>query len=155
MPIIHQLRGQNGQESIVAQDPDYEEPFPNAMDMFDKKVHQIVKPEHRTWLAENDSKKKASRGVVSDIKRKLKEKLQKGRYAGSFELIDEDNLGSKKPELIPVDGSEFFGGRWANLIQPNPCRYTHLLPNDVYCSSHIALCATFEINDNYLSSQWQ
>ena len=50
---------------------------------------------------------------------------------------------------------QFWGGIWIPYVQSNQGRVTSWLPNDTFCSSHLALGAEFEVLDQYLSSQWK
>ena len=51
--------------------------------------------------------------------------------------------------------NEFFGGKWLSFPTPNPASVHNWLPNDAFCSSHMAICAEFEILEGFSSSQWR
>lgn len=60
------------------------------------------------------------------------------------------------PGTTPNDTTcQFWGGVWIPFVQSNQSRVTSWLPNDIFCSSHVALGAEFEVLDQYLSSQWK
>jgi hypothetical protein len=49
----------------------------------------------------------------------------------------------------------WIGARWLPAPMANPLRsHTSWLPNDRFCSSHIALCCEFEVVSEHLSSEW-
>lgn len=51
-------------------------------------------------------------------------------------------------------GSGFFAGNWLPPPVTNPKLYHNWLPNDTYCSSHLALGVELSIRDESLSSHW-
>ena len=71
-------------------------------------------------------------GAINDMKRRLKQKL-------------DDNLARKS----------FYGGTWIPYFRKNCLRNHYWLPNDKFCSDHMALCAEFEFLDSYLSVEWK
>jgi hypothetical protein len=60
------------------------------------------------------------------------------------------------PGNNPENGvNTFWGGIWVPYVQTNQGRITSWLPNDIFCSSHVALGAEFEVLDQYISTQWK
>jgi hypothetical protein len=63
-----------------------------------------------------------------------------------------DAVVSAVPALtVPTD----FGGEWTPFPRPNYLKNNFWLPNETYCSSHIALCVEFTIDEKYLAAVWK
>ena len=48
-----------------------------------------------------------------------------------------------------------WGGKWVPFACPSMTRMHSWLPNDSYASSHISLCAHFQINEDYKATEWR
>lgn len=53
---------------------------------------------------------------------------------------------------IPV--TALWGGQWVPFSSPCTTRIHSWLPNDSFASSHISLCAHFQINEDYKATEW-
>lgn len=95
-----------------------------------------------------------SRHTVNDFKRKLKEQL-----TSSYQFLEitrqESSSGTGSGTSSSAMDSYFFGGRWSAFATLNTERKNHFLPNDSFCSSHLAIGAKFSANGSFLSSQWR
>jgi hypothetical protein len=53
-----------------------------------------------------------------------------------------------------VPSGYFYGGHWLPYSMENPYRLHHWLPNESFGSTHVALCAEFQINKEALAAEW-
>lgn len=51
-------------------------------------------------------------------------------------------------------GNAFWGGRWVPFPQANEQRRSYFLPNDAFCSSHMALYCQIRVDEEFLSTHW-
>ena len=72
-------------------------------------------------------------GAITDMKRRLQQKL-------------DESL---------VNKNKFYGGTWIPYYRTNCLRNHYWLPNDKFCSDHLAICAEFEFLDSFLSVEWK
>eukprot|EP01038_Epipyxis_sp_PR26KG_P004561 gene4561-6433_t len=109
----------------------------------------FTKPNHEILPAPTVTK-------INEAKKHLKNILKhsgqvKMASAGDkpFESKHDGKHGSHKHNIPAV-----WCGHWIPEPTVNPHRNTHWLPNESYCSTHIALCAEFQINNNNLATNW-
>ena len=122
----------NPAEPLTAADPTHLEPFSCCSELFDNKLNKILSD----LKLKRDSQ--PSRHAVNELKRKLKDQL-----SASYQ-----NTGSSP-------NGDFWGGRWSPLVTQNTERINHFLPNDSFCSTHLAIGAKLSSNTAFLASQWR
>jgi hypothetical protein len=87
---------------------------------------------HKSKLPQLKTKAgKPSKGEVESMKRRIADQL-KGD--------------------LPV--TSLWGGQWVPFSCPSTTRTHSWLPNDSFASSHISLCAHFQINEDYKATEW-
>ena len=116
--------------------------------LFDEKVKKIYTELKIPVNSSSQSMPAPSRHAVNDFKRKLKEQLTSSYQF--LEITKQESSGNSSNK-----DSYFFGGRWSAFATLNTERRNHFLPNDSFCSSHLAIGAKFSANGSYLSSQWR
>jgi hypothetical protein len=124
LPLLTSLSGDDPSQSLVKMDLTWDPPPPSFRDLFDN---------HHRDLPHGQQEGRDHR---LQAVRNMKERLTR--------LLKEGDDGSGR----------FWGGRWVPFATENLRRTHSWLPNDSFASSHLALCAFLQINDDYTSTQW-
>lgn len=127
IPLLTQLRGDDPREALCSHDAFFVEPPAPFSAIFNRHAEINVKKTNESFG------KLASRAAIDSLKTNLNKVL-----------LANDG----------IDGKTMWGGRWVPLNTTNVRRTHSWLPNDTYCSSRIALCAHFQINEEYVGSYW-
>jgi hypothetical protein len=120
------LQGDDPAQSLITTDPYWDLPPPSFRDIFNN--HHRDLPQSKETSREHRSQE------VGKIKEKLTRILREGDTSGMY--------------------SKFWGGKWIPFACVNLQRSHSWLPNDAFASSHLALCAYFQINEDYTATQW-
>mmetsp|Transcript_536 Transcript_536/g.901 ORF Transcript_536/g.901 Transcript_536/m.901 type:complete len:815 (-) Transcript_536:65-2509(-) len=137
LPLLSDLRGETPAEPISTVDLTALEPFTNCKGVFDERLQQL----YGEMRLDSSKMTSHSKHTVNEFKKRLKDKLQASHEIGG------SNMKGKNPQ--------FWGGKWSPLVTQNADKTNHFLPNDDFCSSHLAIGAKFSINNALLSSQWR
>lgn len=126
IPPLTSLSGDDPSESLVTTDPYWEVPPPSFRDIFDNHQRDLppTKEVGREFRAQE----------VTKVKDKLTKILKESDSSGLY--------------------SKIWGGRWLPYTCSNRRKTHSWLPNDSFASSHMSLCAYFQINEDYTSTQW-
>lgn len=128
LPQLNMLKGETPNDTVSCSNKYWNNPIPPVRSLF---VTQSTI--QNTFPTSRDSKN-------------LKELINKS-------IMAPYNIS---PGNSPENGvNTFWGGIWVPYVQTNQGRITSWLPNDIFCSSHIALGAEFEVLDQYISTQWK
>ena len=57
--------------------------------------------------------------------------------------------------LTDKNNKNFWAGMWVPFGMRNPCRRQNWLPNERFCSTHIALVADLSFCDQFLAVEWK
>lgn len=126
IPQLTSLHGDDPSQSLITTDPYWDLPPPSFRDIFNN---------HQRDLPQSKETHRAFRNQeVAKIKEKLTKIIREGDSSGMY--------------------SKFWGGKWIPFACRNLQRCHSWLPNDAFASSHIALCAYFQVNEDYTSTQW-
>jgi hypothetical protein len=100
--------------------------------------------------------------VFEEIFNKHEEKSLVGKKLAKLEKLQERDVEGmmKKLDIILRDndgrvGTKMWGGTWVPFPTQNLKRTNCWLPNEAFASSHIALCAHFQIDKDNKATEWR
>lgn len=100
--------------------------------------------------------------VFESIFNKHEERGLVGRKLGKLEKLQEREIEDMTKRLDAVlrendgrEGGKVWGGTWVPFPTPNQKKTNCWLPNEAYSSSHISLCAHFQINEDNKAAEWR
>lgn len=129
MPSITQLKGNNPKEPMLCDDLYQLEPSLGLSPLFNTHINGSS-----DVFNDNDANKgPVPRTKVIEMKKALAQVLAKSKLAGPVVPNDEKEKG----------GGCLWGGVYCPAAAKNPYKMHSWLPNDTFCSSHLALCAEF------------
>lgn len=128
IPALGKMTCDDPRESLIAPDPYWFAPPPVFGNIFDKH---------------------SARGLV-------------GRKLGKTEKLQERDIEVmvKKVEGVLLendgrDGRKMWGGTWVPFPTANIKKTNCWLPNEAFASSHISLCAHFQIDEDNKATEWR
>jgi hypothetical protein len=100
--------------------------------------------------------------VFSGIYDKHAERGLVGRKLGKTEKLQERDIDDMVKKLEGVlrendgrDGAKMWGGNWVPFPTANHKKTNCWLPNEAYASSHVSLCAHFQIDKDNKATEWR
>jgi hypothetical protein len=129
LPQLTSLHGDDPSQSLISTDLYWDAPPPSFRDLFDNHQRDLQLP-----LSSQEIRREYRAQEVNKIKEKLT-RILRGEREGQT-------------------GQMLWGGRWIPFASVNPQRSHSWLPNDSFASSHLALCAYLQINEDYTATQW-
>ena len=100
--------------------------------------------------------------VFNDIFDNHSERGLVGGKLGKTEKLQERDINAMIKKLEGVlqegdgrDGIQMWGGQWVPFPTSNLKKTNCWLPNEAYASSHISLCAHFQIDKDNKATEWR
>lgn len=151
LPHLNQLRGDNPQTSISHADPYWQHAPSFCNSLFNRQSdlqRQAAGP------------KAAATGVFSksqlaEAKRLLGAALERSLAAGGYvDIPNRDPVPDLKVKERPPTQT-YWGGAWMPTPGYNPRRCHSWLPNDTFCSSHMAIGARLDFIEGSVAALWR
>lgn len=175
IPLLCTLVGDTPLESICCNDLNSVAPFECVKTLFDLRLHKFY-----TTLSKGDEddlggdtrNRAGSVAKEADIDYLLMDSFRNASKPPARYKINEakrllkDALAKSNRVMNPIEGEvvaptrgnskdTFWGGRWTPFPTTNLRRNHRFLPNDSFCSSHIALVVEFSVESDLLVAQWK
>ena len=145
IPDLGMLKGDNPRALLCQEDPWTNEPTGVMRNCFDK--HKQFEPKG------GYSNVNASLSSIESAKKVLRKALK-----DSFDILQKpggQESGFQGEEAGELTNPNYWAGIYTPLVDKNDGRVMNWLPNEEYCSSHVALVTQVAFIDGALGNEWQ
>lgn len=145
IPDLGMLRGDNPREPLCQADPWTKEPTGVLRNCYNKQKQFEPKGGYGNVNASKASIESAKRVLRQELKSSFDMLGRTGGQESGFEGVEAGELTSPN----------YWAGIYTPLVDKNEGRSMNWLPNEEYCSSHVALVAHVAFIDGALGNEWQ